>query len=125
MGVEDHIFRLMIKEDNKLFKKRANSFDMVHKTNIMEQVARTYNIKKKKKLVVKGKGIAKKLNGNFFICNKVRLQTNDCKKRAQQENLKKIITLANITEVDHLINEVLEMNLFTTIFKVNMINKPE
>jgi hypothetical protein len=37
----------------------------------------------------------------------------------------KRIAQANITEVDHITNEVSEMNLYYVVFKVNLINNPE
>jgi hypothetical protein len=54
MGVEDFILRLRIEMDNKLSKKRVNSFSSF-KEIIMEQVVRFHNKKKKKKLIMKGK----------------------------------------------------------------------
>ena len=51
MRVEDIILRLIIKKENKLYERRANSSIMVSKINIIEQVKKT----KIKKLDVKGK----------------------------------------------------------------------
>lgn len=38
---------------------------------------------------------------------------------------KKSITQANVTEVNHVINEVSKKNLFVMVFKVNLINNLE
>jgi len=36
MGLEDFILRLRVEKDNKLFKKKVNSFSMAPKTNIVK-----------------------------------------------------------------------------------------
>lgn len=48
-----------------------------------------------------------------------------CRNKGKQGNLTKIINQANITEVDHLINEVSEMNFSCVISEVNLINNPK
>lgn len=47
--------------------------------------------------------------------------------RLSKENptKKKSITQANVTEVNHVINEVSKKNLFVMVFKVNLINNLE
>jgi hypothetical protein len=47
--------------------------------------------------------------------------------RLSKENptKKKRITQANVTEVNHVINEVSKKNLFVMVFKVNLINNLE
>lgn len=47
--------------------------------------------------------------------------------RLSKENptQKKSITQANVTEVNHVINEVSKKNLFVMVFKVNLINNLE
>jgi hypothetical protein len=42
MGVEDLILRLMIEEDNKLLKKKVNSFSIATMKNMVEQVTKPY-----------------------------------------------------------------------------------
>jgi len=46
----------------------------------------------------------------------------DCRNKGKQGNLTKRIDQANITEVDHLTNEVSEMNFSCVISEVNLIN---
>lgn len=100
MGVEDFILRLRIEMDNKLSKKRVNSFSSF-KEIIMEQVLRFHNKNKKKKLIMKGKGIAKRFNEKYFIYNKIghlikvaEIKVNKGTQRSQ----------VDVTEVDHLTN---------------------
>jgi hypothetical protein len=100
MGVEDFILRLRIEMDNKLSKKRVNSFSSF-KEIIMEQVVRFHNKNKKKKLIMKGKGIVKRFNEKYFIYNKIghlikvaEIKVNKGTQRSQ----------VDVTEVDHLTN---------------------
>jgi len=55
---------------NKLFERRANSFIIASKTNIIEQLKKTNNKNQNKKLDVKGKDIVMKFNSKWFIYNK-------------------------------------------------------
>ena len=77
----------------------------------MEQVVKFHNKNQKAKIVVKGKIIAK-FNGKCFICNKTRYLAKCCKNKARKGNFRGgMIVEANINEVDHLANKVLEMNM--------------
>jgi hypothetical protein len=64
MRIENLILRLRIKEDNKLSKRRASSFLMTPRVNMVEQVENFYRKNNQKnKLVLKSKHIAKNFNG--------------------------------------------------------------
>jgi len=81
MRIKDLILRLKIKQDNKLSKKRTNSFGAL-KANVVKQVVKIHN-KNHKKLVVKGKWIAKKFNDKCFICNKTKYLAKDCRNKGK------------------------------------------
>jgi hypothetical protein len=85
--IKDFILRLRIKDDIKLSKKRINSSSVL-KANVVKQVVKFHN-KNQKKLVVKGKRIAKKINDKCFICNKIAHATKFCKIRVNKESLQK------------------------------------
>jgi hypothetical protein len=72
-----------------LFERRANSFIIASKTNIIEQVKKTNNKNQNKKLDVKGKDIVMKFNSKWFIYNKTGHQVNNYKNKAQERNFKK------------------------------------
>jgi len=98
---------------------------MLPKENIIKQVIKIHIKKQNKKLVVKGEDIAKKLNNKYFLCNKTEHQATNCKSRTQQENPKKKRLLKfNITEVDHLINKVLKINLSMLFMKSTSLTSP-
>jgi len=81
MRVKDLILNLRIKKDNKLFERWANSSGMASKANIIKRVAKFQNKNQNKKLVMKGKEIAKKLNGKCFTCIKAKHLVKDCSNR--------------------------------------------
>jgi hypothetical protein len=54
-------------------------------------VVKSLNKNQKKKLVMKGKGIVKKFNGNCFIYKKTRYLAKDCRNKGKKGNLMKRI----------------------------------
>jgi hypothetical protein len=80
------------------------------------------NKNQKKKLVVKRKGIAKKFNDKCFICNKIGHLAKDCRNKVQLGNLKKIISQAKVTKIDHPTNKILEINFSCIVSEVILIN---
>lgn len=66
--------RLRTKKDNKLSERKANSYGITHKANIMEQMTKTHNKNQKKKFVVKGKQLPKNLMTNTLFA--IRLNIN-------------------------------------------------
>jgi hypothetical protein len=53
------------------------------KENVVEQVVKSHN-KNQKKHVMKSKGIAKKFNDKFFICNKTMHLAKDYRNKGKQ-----------------------------------------
>jgi hypothetical protein len=88
-------------------------------------VVKSHHKNKNKKLTVKGKGIAKNFNDNYFIYNKTRYLDKDCRNKGGQGNPMKRISQTNVTEVDYLTNKVLEMNLSCVVSEVSFINNLE
>jgi hypothetical protein len=88
-------------------------------------VVKSHHKNKNKKLAVKGKGIAKNFNDNYFIYNKTRHLDKDCRNKGGQGNPMKRIFQTNVTEVDYLTNEVSEMNLSCVVSEVSFINNLE
>jgi len=89
-------------------KKKPKSSSIAPKVNLMEQVVKFHNKNQKAKLVGNGKIIAK-FNGKCFICNKTGHLAKCCKNKAWKGNLRGGMTIeANINEVDHLADKVLE-----------------
>jgi hypothetical protein len=74
---------------------------------------------------VKGKGTVKKFNDKCFIRNKIEYLTKDFRNKGYQGNPKIRIVQPNVTEVDHLTSEVLEMNMSCVVFEVNLIKNLE
>ena len=72
IGVKDLILSLRTENDNKLSERKANSYGITHKANIIEQMTKTQNKNQKKKLAMKGKKLPKKLMTKYFICNKAK-----------------------------------------------------
>jgi hypothetical protein len=70
---------------------------------------------------MKGKGTTKKFNDKCSIRNKIEYLTKDFINKGHQGNPKKRIAQPNVTEVDHLTSEVLDMNMSSVVFKVNLI----
>ena len=121
--IKDFILRLRIKDDTKLSKRRINSSSVL-KANVVKQVVKFHN-KNQKKLVVKDKRIAKKINDKCFICNKIAHATKYCMNKGKQGIPTKRIARANINEVDHLTNKVSKINLSCVVSKANLINNLE
>ena len=121
--IKDFILRLGIKDDNKLSKRRINSSSAL-KANVVKQVVQSHN-KNQKKLVVKGKRIAKKINDKCFICNKTGHITKYCINKGKQGIPTKRIVQANIIEVENLTNKVSKINLSCVVSKANLINNLE
>jgi len=90
----------------------------------VKQLVKSHN-KNQKKLLVKGKRIAKKINDKCFICNNIGHVTKYCINKGKQGIPTKRIAQANITEVDHLINKVSKINLSCVVSKANLINNLE
>ena len=57
----------------------------------MKQMVKSLNKNQKKRLVMKGKGIVKKFNGNCFIYKKTRYLAKDCRNKGKKGNLMKRI----------------------------------
>ena len=74
---------------------------------------------------MKRKGIAKKFNSKCFIYNNIRHLAKDNRNKGHQGNPKKRNAQVNVTKIDHLTNEVLEMNMSYVVSKVNLINNPK
>lgn len=124
MQLEDLIMRLRIEENNLVSEKKLRNQSIESKANVIEQVQK---INKKKKrfsqglfLGLKG-GISKKFMEKCYVCNKPGHRAKDCCKRNNQKNFNKKVIQANMTKIDHLSENVFEMNLSAMISEVNLV----
>lgn len=81
MGIKDLILRLRIKDDNKLSKRKGNSFGAL-KENFMEQAVKSHNKNQKKKFVMMRKRFVKKFNNKCFIYDKTKHLAKDCRNKS-------------------------------------------
>ena len=122
MRLEDLIVRLRIEEDNRASKNKAGKAIMESKANVVEQGQTSHNNKKRKHNGNGPKqGPTKKFQGKCYVCNKQGHRAKDCHSRKDQGNPKKKRPQANVTEVDGLLGDVLDMNLSTVVSEVNFI----
>ena len=120
--LKDLIVRLRIEEDNRASEKKASKVIMESKANVVEQGQASHNNKKRKHNGNGPKqGPTKKFQGKCYVCNKQRHRAKDYHSRKDQGNPKKKRPQANVTEVDGLLGDVLNMNLLVIVSKVNFI----
>ena len=126
MGLEDIIVRLRIEEDNRQSERRVGN-KMESRANVVEHVAKRQNQNKKRKLsgqTSKGND-QKKFMGNCYVCNKPGHRAKDCRSRTTQvsqgNNKKRKFAQANMTELEQLSGDILEMNLCAVISEVNLV----
>ena len=128
MTIDELIVRLRIEEDNRKAEKRNEKNPIESKVNVVEQVHKPHN--KKRKFTRDGpkQGDSnKKFKRKCYNCGKIGHRASDCRrpKKDHGSTSKKTTNQANVTELDYISDGVNDINLSAVVSEANLVGNPK
>ncbi|KAF5937729.1 hypothetical protein HYC85_025235 [Camellia sinensis] len=128
MTMDELIVRLRIEEDNRKAEKRNEKNSIESKANVVEQVHKPHN--KKRKFTGDGPkqgDSSKKFKGKCYNCGKTGHRASDCRrpKKNHRSTSKKTTNQANVTELDYISDGVNDINLSAVVSEANLVGNPK
>ena len=128
--MDELIVKLRIKKDNRKAEKRNGKNPIESKANVVEQVHKPHN--KKRKFTGDGPKQGdnngnKKFKGKFYNCGKTGHRAYDCcrPKKDRGSTSKKTTNQANVTELDYISDGVNDINLSVVVSEANLVRNPK